>query len=469
MINASANRSLESAVATEHSSVADGGGGNRAGDGRGLVVGTSARDAAGDSAGDSARESAGKQADFPASGVAGPHGNPIAWPERDPAAVASLVHDMPIDVINRHEFVDRPDRRFTVGERMQRGRLAATRLAGVGVIRQWVPEPEAGPATPDAAPDAADPQHLIFVSSWTAVAGTGGPVASESAASSAPAALAPSAAPDAPLAEDPHWGVRMQYRPAPPDVPARGIVVHLHGLDGHGLERRVTRRLHAAGWGVLECTYPLVNWQRLEVDVADPQSVSDAGRRMASIIDERFGELAFAAEAAVADLQMVGDPAASAGPIFVTAFSAGANAASAVVARLGPRVEAAAIMLGGADLMRISADSSLTDTGFDMRRGDRQVARGSLTEAERAAISEAYLQHAAMDGWTIAPHLDVPCLLVLGRFDAIVPRGAGALLRERLGRPETWWIFGGHYGGYVSMPWVGPRIARWLLRQSPGA
>lgn len=395
-------------------------------------------------------------------------GPSIDWPARDRAVVQSLVHDAPIDVINRHAFVDRPKRRFTLGERTERGRLARTRPAGVGVIRHWVPEPDRTDGGADRG-DADHEHHMIFVSSWTymgpaAKAGGAGGGAGDGSGGS------PAGGPGDAWPEDRHWGVRMRYRPVPPGLEVRGIVVHLHGLDGHGLERRVTEPLRQAGWGVLECPYPLVNWRRLDVDVTDPQDVAEAGKRMASIIDERFGELAYAAEAAVLDLAADGEPAAVAGPILLSAFSAGGNAASAVAARLSGqfpgRLQAAAIVMGGADLIRISADSSLADTGMDMRRGDDLVARSSLNPAERASLTEAYLPHTQLDGWAIAPSVDVPVLLVLGRFDAIVPRGAGAALRERLGQPETWWISAGHYGGYLSMPWMGRRIARWMLGQA---
>jgi hypothetical protein len=403
---------------------------------------------------------------------------PIDWPARTPLDPASLAGPGDGELINRHPWVDRTQNPWVATVREEPVRVLWSRAAGVGVVRSiegtgpdrsgtgtTAPPEETGER-----PEGADPEsmlRLVFVSSWTRE------TADSLAAFVEPAGRADWAAAAADFDHgdhgdpvDRHWGVRMRYRPADAGVEPRGVLVHLHGLGGHDLERSVQGPLRKQGWGILECIYPLANWSRLSADVADPASVDALGADLATIIDNRFAELAFAAEAGLEALAAAGDPAAAAGPVLIASFSAGGNAAPAVTARLGDRVRGLAIVVAGADLMRISVTSGLGDTGFDARRHGRTVDRRRLTDDELAALSAAYLERVRLDGAKVAPRLrELPVLMMLGRFDAVVPVATGRALRAGLGGPETWWVLGGHVGGYVSLLWNGPRIGRWLGRQ----
>lgn len=398
---------------------------------------------------------------------------PIDWPARSPLDPSSLLGPGDGEVINRHPWVDRTQNPWIATVREEPLRVLWSRAAGVGVVRAiqgtgpgrsgtgaTPPPAETGERPEDASPDSI--LRLVFVSSWTHEA----PDWLDSFVDPEGRVDWASATPPGFDAVDHHWGVRMRYRPADPRVEPRGVLVHLHGLGGHELERGVHGPLRKHGWGILECVYPLANWSRMSADVADPAAVDALGADLATLIDNRFAELAFAAEAALEALEAEGDPAAAVGPVLVASFSAGGNAAPAVTARLGDRVRGLAIVVAGADLMRISVTSGLGDTGFDARRHGETVDRRRLTDPELAALSAAYLERVRLDGAKVAPRLrELPVLMLLGRFDAVVPVSTGRALRSGLGGPKTWWVLGGHVGGYVSLLWNGPRIGRWLARQ----
>lgn len=420
--------------------------------------------------------------------------SPIDWPARRRLELAAVPGPDDGPVLNRHPWVARGGVPWVATLREERLRILWSRAtaAGTAIVRSVAAagseaspagDAEAGDAEaseagrlPDRGPWASrdeaatgSPQRLVSVSSWTLES-------SESLAAfpEAEACRRRAAEPPPPgVVLDPHWGVRMRYLPPPGDAgEARGVLVHLHGLGGHRLERHLQPGLRRAGWGVLECVYPLAGWSRLAADASDPEQVRAAGATMAAIIDHRFAELAIAAEAAIETLAAGGDAAAAAGPLLVAGFSAGGNAAPAVAARLGDRVRALAIVMGGADLMAITIASTLGDTGFDGVRGGRPVDRRRLTADERRRFSEAYLERVRLDGFAVGPHLaGVPTLLVPARFDRVVPAATGRRLGERLGGPggpAVRWLPTGHVGGYLSLPWTGPRIGRWLLQAAGG-
>ncbi|MHC4809875.1 MAG: hypothetical protein ACYTEV_05850 [Planctomycetota bacterium] len=413
----------------------------------------------------------------------------IHWPARRRLEVAAVPGPADGPVLNRHPWVARSAVPWVATLREERLRIRWSRAtaAGTAVVRSvaaagseaaragdaesseagrlpdrgpWAGGSEASPSSPQS------PQRLVSVSSWTLES------PESLAAFPEPEPCRRRAAAPVPpgVVLDPHWGVRMRYLPPPADAgPARGVLVHLHGLGGHRLERHVQPVLRRAGWGVLECVYPLAGWSRLAADASDPEQVRAAGATMAAIIDDRFAELAIAAEAAIETLAAEGDEAAAAGPLLVAGFSAGGNAAPAVAARLAGRVRAMSIVMAGADLMEITIASTLGDTGFDGVRDGRSVDRRRLTAAERRRFSEAYLERVRLDGFAVGPHLaGVPVLLVPARFDRVVPAAASRRLGERLGGSEVRWLPTGHVGGYLSLPWTGPRIGRWLLRAAGG-
>lgn len=373
----------------------------------------------------------------------------IQWPPRDPDAIADLVHDDRREILAAHEYVGRDDGRFSRGIHVEPASIASARAAGVGLVRSL--DASGGGSSVD--------RRFAFVSSWTRAT----PEIAERARETA--AAEPERADGRPL--DPHWGVRLRYRPpaAAAAAGASGILVHLHGLDGHDWERRAHRPAIQAGWGVLECVYPLANWQRLVVDVDDATSVEDGGRILAHVIDHRFSEIAYAIEACLEDLARAGDEAAARGPLGLLAFSAGGNAASAVAARLRAhhpdRFQGAIIAAAGADLMAISLDSGLADTGLDVRRSGREIDRRTLQPDERDAMVAAYRRHARMDAAIVGPAAGARAgrgdRLLMGRFDRIIPPAAGRELAAAL--PAAWatWLPFGHYGVYLSAPLVARR------------
>ena len=341
---------------------------------------------------------------------------PIDWPVRAPLTAASLPGPGDGTVLNRHPWVARRSVPWvaTLREEPLRIHWSRATASGSAVVRSvsaagdpWIlaaggsasaatavdaaAADAATPATPADAAAASEAGRLADRGPWSSGGGAMRLVSVSSWTLESPASLAafPETAggrrragePAPPgMVLDPHWGVRMRYLPPPAAAgPARGVLVHLHGLGGHRLERHLQPPLRRAGFGVLECVYPLAGWSRLSADAADPGQVAAAGATMAAIIDERFAELAVGVEAAIETLAAEGDAAAAAGPLVLAGFSAGGNVAPAVAARLGDRVRAMAIVMAGADLMEITVASTLGDTGFDGVRRGRPVDRRRLS------------------------------------------------------------------------------------------
>jgi hypothetical protein len=59
------------------------------------------------------------------------------------------------------------------------------------------------------------------------------------------------------------------------------------------------------------------------------------------------------------------------------------------------------------------------------------------------------------DPLTYAPYVDPSkVMLVLARFDTVVPTQKGLLLKQKMGNPETIMIPSGHYTAALSIPYI---------------
>jgi fermentation-respiration switch protein FrsA (DUF1100 family) len=84
------------------------------------------------------------------------------------------------------------------------------------------------------------------------------------------------------------------------------------------------------------------------------------------------------------------------------------------------------------------------------------------------SLSEAYLEHAPLDGYSLAPQLrDKPVLVLHGSTDKAVPAAYGDQLWERLGEPERWVFPVGHEILFVTLNAQTARIMRWLDEHLP--
>ncbi len=121
----------------------------------------------------------------------------------------------------------------------------------------------------------------------------------------------------------------------------------------------------------------------------------------------------------------------------------------AMLAPLEGRIGAAVLGLAGGDLPHILAHS--TESGVTRRREEFLKAHSLSPEQAEAELRKILKR----DPLLYAPYVDPKrVLLVLARYDTVVPIAKGFELKERMGNPETIVIPAGHYSAVLSIPYI---------------
>jgi hypothetical protein len=121
----------------------------------------------------------------------------------------------------------------------------------------------------------------------------------------------------------------------------------------------------------------------------------------------------------------------------------------ALLAPLESRIRAAVLGLAGGDLPHILVHS--TEPSIIRRR--EEFLKEQNLSPERA--EEKLRQMITRDPLVYAPYVDPgKVLLVLARFDTVVPTEKGLLLKKKMGNPETIMIPAGHYTAALSIPYI---------------
>ena len=269
--------------------------------------------------------------------------------------------------------------------------------------------------------------------------------------------------------------------PLPPGVPLRGYAVTLRPIAGRVYTLTTLKRLRDDGWQIIESGLnlgrdfalrqqapatpppPLTPLTPLTPPTPATRATPAAiGARLATEVDQSFAELAFALEAVVGRLDAERADQARP-PILIVGFSGGALAAPAIAARLEPRVAAAVLVGGGADISRILQTSSLVSSGLSLQPG-----APSLNPADAEALGSAYLQSTALDPVKTAPRLaGLPVLMLHAADDRIVPAPTGERLYTLLGRPERWTLDTGHELLFWRLSAYANDIAGWVRTAVP--
>lgn len=215
---------------------------------------------------------------------------------------------------------------------------------------------------------------------------------------------------------------------------------------------------HPAGVRLASLRRQEAELRRLTFDACEGTDLAAVGARIAAQVDQQLAGNAYVGEAAV-EFLYDRQPHLASLPLVVLGFSGGALAAPAAVARLGDRVDALIMVGGGADIFRLSQDSSLTDGGITIRCGEEKVDRKTLD-----AIHAAYLATTRLDPWVIAPALrGLPTLHAYGTWDRMVPTSAAERLNDRLGDPDRLVLRGGgHTLLFYRIPGRAAHLADWL-------
>lgn len=122
-----------------------------------------------------------------------------------------------------------------------------------------------------------------------------------------------------------------------------------------------------------------------------------------------------------------------------------------------PAFSAHIFALPGGDLPAI-----FTESGDPLMRSHFTAARRH-TGLSAQALREKLRTVFKLDPMSCCGNLDSrSILMVLALFDRVVPFRLGRALQKVMGNPETIYLFSGHYGGVVTIPWLRATAVRFF-------
>jgi len=121
----------------------------------------------------------------------------------------------------------------------------------------------------------------------------------------------------------------------------------------------------------------------------------------------------------------------------------------AILTPLESRIQAAIIGLAGGDVPHILVHS--TEPGIAKKR-EAYFKQHNLTPEE---AEKKLREIITRDPLVYAPYVDPnKVMLVIARYDTVVPTAKGLLLKEKMGNPETIMLPSGHYTAVLSIPYI---------------
>lgn len=222
----------------------------------------------------------------------------------------------------------------------------------------------------------------------------------------------------------------MAYEPATTEE-LNGVAVIVPGTFGYPAElyEKWSDDLRGRGWSVLRLlSQPSRFTEQIMIDVEAGEGAAE-GEAFARHADDRTAECAYAVEAGVAHMTQL-DGRLEGKPRAILGFSGGAILAPSVVAYNPEAYETAVLVAGGANAASISIDSTF------MKQFIKSVFftfGGEDRASDRAALEQAYLEHATLDSYHAAAQFDddTRVLVVDGSFDKAVPFASSGLMIER--------------------------------------
>ena len=254
-----------------------------------------------------------------------------------------------------------------------------------------------------------------------------------------------------------------------PDRETLGTIVLIPGMFGtpEPIVEACERYWHNKGYAVLRMlSHPSRFTQHLSMPYLDGHD-DKVAKRIASSADQRIAECAYATRAAI-DHAFLQNDTLNDRPVVLVGMSGGAMALPSVYAYDPDRYDAAVLIAGGANFMRIMIESNYRDwidaitIDFDPLSDDLGDPAPELIDT----LCDRYLERSKLDAYHTAPLMaNTPVLILHANNDKAVPAETGQLLYERLGRPERWTYPLGHELIFAGLPLQVPKIDRWLTEQ----
>lgn len=255
-------------------------------------------------------------------------------------------------------------------------------------------------------------------------------------------------------------GTRLRLIEPPEGVTPRGTVVHIAGLGSIQFEEPLLKELLARGWCVLRVATPRIWWYEEQTYTLETwEDVEANAAKLAASFDDLLAESAYATEAG---LEWLAEerPDLPLSPLAIVGCSAGGLLTPTVVARMPDRFDACVLVGAGANLLKVSQTSDLTNGGIRLVWKD-----GIPNIAFRDRLFQRYLELSKLDPYHTARFLrDKPTLFHCAEYDSTVPAECCFELGAQLGNPDRLTSFVGHRLLFWTFPSQAKRIADWLER-----
>lgn len=259
------------------------------------------------------------------------------------------------------------------------------------------------------------------------------------------------------------------FRDQLPDKPQLGTVILLPGMFGtpEPIVDATERYFTHEGYSVLRMlSHPSRFTQHTVLSYLDGRTESLA-KNAAHIADQRIAECAYATDAALDHVFEAREDLRDK-PVVLIGMSGGAMALPSVYAYSPDRYDAAVLIAGGANFLRIMIESNYRDW-IDAILVDFDPLTDGLGKPDPAVVEtlcERYLESSRLDAYHTAPLMrDLPVLMLHATSDKAVPSGTGDLLYRQLGQPERWAYPFGHELIFAGLPTQIPRIEKWVTEQ----
>jgi len=132
---------------------------------------------------------------------------------------------------------------------------------------------------------------------------------------------------------------------------------------------------------------------------------------------------------------------------------------SALISALDKRIKATVIILGGGDIPYLLAR---WHQGSVKKKAGKVLAVGQ----QHATQSPLVAKKIECDPINYAQYIDARrTLMVLARFDSVIPFYNGLQLKEKIGNPETIYLLAGHYSAIIYLPYVRYEARKFLQKQ----
>lgn len=258
----------------------------------------------------------------------------------------------------------------------------------------------------------------------------------------------------------------------PATLEPRGTLVILPGMFGtpEPVINSLVLSMRQRGWSVLRMlSHPSRFTERVEIPV-DTTHPEHAAEELADLLTDRAAECAYAAHAAIAHAHTL-RPALTERPTVLMGMSGGAIALPTVHALDPDRFDAAILIAGGVNFLRINIESNYADfiDAIHLDWTPNEPGLGKPTRAQADALCDAYLQRALLDAEFTAPLLaSTPTLIIHASADRAVPAHLGDRLWTLAGEPERWTMPLGHELLFLTLPTQASRLDAWLKATLPG-